>query len=1012
MVDAKQLITSAMSSLSDNPDLASLPDLQADKLTAFQALGIAASKPLPNEETFLQLMEIIGRHYGWVKGRLISLRDTRIEGKHELNWVHPTKFDSDLHDQTWNNELVPIICRQRDGGIIFNHESEEGLELYFPERKPGIEAYVGVPLLVNGECSATVEFFAAETIADLPNELDVLTHGVALMGLVVERGDAQARLRESERRFRGLFDQSVQLIALLKPDGTVIDINNTALEFVPGEYDQIIGKKFWEASLWPPLVDGHLDLETAVQRAGDGQIIRFETSVTGKKSETVVLDLTIKAVRNEGGEAVLLVAEGREITKLHAALQELRQTEQKLGEAQRIANLGHWEYSFKDGQATYSDIVWELFALEPQVVQGSAEQFINRIYPDDLSDLQRAITRSIRTGRPFEHQFRFIRDDESIGMVYTAGNTVMDEAGMPLRMTGIIQDISGRRQLEDSLAQSVERLSGLNLIGQIVATSNDLPAIYQSILSAGRKLLNSDTMVLFLHEGAELYVAAVDEEDRLNLDGIRISEHDGVAGNVWRAKSAVWLTGEDCREQRSSRLAAATSYEPESIIGVPVQWQDQFLGVLEVTHEHDHAFGDGDVSMMQSIANWIAIAIGKITQHETLQRRLQESEEIAAIGRALSQTLEPQVILDMIVNSAHDLVPRSDWAVIHILRGRPERLDPAAFAGDVEDLSDYVIDRNEGIAGLAIDEGRVINVGDTRIDPRSSTYARSTGLRSLLVAPIQSRNRALGTVSLHCMLPNAFTVEDERLLTILAAQAGLSIENTQLFDSQRRARLVAEMQRERLRVLADRIVTAQEEERLRISRELHDEAGQALTSLKISLDLIRSGLPPGLDTLNDRLADLANLTGNTMETLRTLAHDLRPPGLDAFGLNVALEGLCHDFAARTQLSVHYSGRDVPGLSTTTALSIYRFAQEALTNIAKHAEPQQVELNLTKEDKAMKLVIADDGKGFIIDQDSRVSNGIGLMSMQERIDLVGGSLEIVTAPNEGVRLTAVVPIESQ
>ena len=89
-----------------------------------------------------------------------------------------------------------------------------------------------------------------------------------------------------------------------------------------------------------------------------------------------------------------------------------------------------------------TDIVWNC-SLEPQVVQGSAEQFINRIYPDDLSDLQRAITRSIRTGRPFEHQFRFIRDDESIGMVYTAGNTVMDEAGMPLRMTGIIQDISG-----------------------------------------------------------------------------------------------------------------------------------------------------------------------------------------------------------------------------------------------------------------------------------------------------------------------------------------------------------------------------------------------------------------------------------------------------------------------------------------------------------------------------------------------------------------------------------------
>ncbi len=989
-----------------------MPELQTDKSTVFQALGIAAVKSLPNEDTLTLLMGIIGRHYGWVKGRLITRNDIGLDGPGELNWVHPTRFNPDLHDQDWNNELVHVICREGEAGVVFNHKSGGGLGPYFSERQPGIEAYVGVPLLVKGQCLGAAEFFAAESIARSPHLLDVLAHGVTLMGLVMERGDAQLRLRESERRFRGIFDQSVQLIALLKPDGTIIDINSTALELVPGHYDQIVGRKFWEVALWPPLTEGQIELETAVQRAAEGQIIRFETSAEDAKGETVVLDLTIKTVRNKRGEIALLVAEGREITKLHSALENLRQTEQRLGEAQRIANLGHWEYSFKDEQATYSDIVWELFALEPQVVPGSTDQLINRIYPDDLGDLRRVITRAIRTGRPFEHQFRVIRDDGSIGMVYTAGNAVMDETGTPVRMTGIIQDISGRRQLEDSLAQSVERLSGLNQIGQLVATSYDLPAIFQKTLSVGRKLLNSDTMVLFLHRATELYVAAVDDEDRLGLRGIHIPEDDGIAGDVWSTRSLVWVTGEECRAKRSSLLATTAAYEPGSLIGVPVLWQDQFLGVLEITHEHDNAFSDGDVGMLQSIANWIAIAIGKSSQHETLQRRLQESDEIVAIGRALSQTLEPQVILDMIVTSAHDLVPRSDWAVIHILRGRPERLEPAAFAGEVDDLSDYVIERDEGIAGIALAEGRVITIGDTRIDLRSSVYARRTGLRSLLVAPIQSRNRALGTISLHCMLPNAFTMEDERLLTILAAQAGLTIENTQLFDSQRRARMVAEMQRERLRVLADRIVTAQEEERLRISRELHDEAGQALTSLKISLDLIRSGLPQGLDTLNDRLADLAQLTGNTMETLRRLAHDLRPPGLDAFGLNVALEGLCHDFAARTQLSVHYNGCEVPGLSTTTALSIYRFAQEALTNIAKHAESQRVDVNLTKEDKIMKLVIADDGKGFVNDPDSRAGDGIGLVSMHERIDLIGGSLEIVTAPNEGVCLTAVVPIESQ
>ncbi len=109
---------------------------------------------------------------------------------------------------------------------------------------------------------------------------------------------------------------------------------------------------------------------------------------------------------------------------------------------------------------------------------------------------------------------------------------------------------------------------------------------------------------------------------------------------------------------------------------------------------------------------------------------------------------------------------------------------------------------------------------------------------------MQTKNRRLGTITLHCRQPYAFTDINERLLSILASQAGLAIENAALFDSQRRARLVAELQRKRLRTLTERLVSIQEEERLRISRELHDEAGQALTSLKISLDLLQKGLPP------------------------------------------------------------------------------------------------------------------------------------------------------------------------
>jgi signal transduction histidine kinase len=202
---------------------------------------------------------------------------------------------------------------------------------------------------------------------------------------------------------------------------------------------------------------------------------------------------------------------------------------------------------------------------------------------------------------------------------------------------------------------------------------------------------------------------------------------------------------------------------------------------------------------------------------------------------------------------------------------------------------------------------------------------------------------------------------------------------------------------------------AQEEERLRISRELHDEAGQALTSLKISLDLLRNNLLPEQTPLQSRVADLSALTGETMENLRALAHDLRPPGLDAFGLNVALEGLCHDFAGRAGIKVHYAGNEIPDLPTTVALSLYRFTQEALTNVAKHAEAQNVTVVLERETNWLSLAIADDGRGFAFEPDAR-QRGVGLVSMQERTDLLGGVLDIDTAPGKGTRLTARVPLE--
>ena len=172
-------------------------------------------------------------------------------------------------------------------------------------------------------------------------------------------------------------------------------------------------------------------------------------------------------------------------------------------------------------------------------------------------------------------------------------------------------------------------------------------------------------------------------------------------------------------------------------------------------------------------------------------------------------------------------------------------------------------------------------------------------------------------------------------------------------------------------------------------------------------------LPPEASDLWTRLGEAVTLADQTMERLRTLARDLRPPALDAAGINSTLDGLCRDFAARTRLAITYDGADELELSDPAQICLYRFLQEALTNVAKHAQANQVLVKLHADKRTVGLVVNDDGRGFDVQvklKESNQLNGIGLLGMQERLELLEGWLEIQSWPGQGTRLMAYIPLE--
>lgn len=256
---------------------------------------------------------------------------------------------------------------------------------------------------------------------------------------------------------------------------------------------------------------------------------------------------------------------------------------------------------------------------------------------------------------------------------------------------------------------------------------------------------------------------------------------------------------------------------------------------------------------------------------------------------------------------------------------------------------------------------------------------------------------------------------EERVVRIYGAAR--DITESKRIEAEK-ARLFEEVRegRERLRQLASQVVLAQEEERRRVSRELHDEAGQALTALKFSLEVMRTNLAKTeIDpvSLQEQVQEAVALCETTMAQIRSLAHNLRPAALDDLGLNHALQGFCEDFASHTQLTIDYQGLALPPLSNGTDIGLYRFLQEALTNVAKHAGASQVRVALAREDHTVTLLVEDDGRGFdeqMIPSGANQARGMGLLGMQERLELLDGGLEIMSQPGQGTRLLARVPLK--
>ena len=219
---------------------------------------------------------------------------------------------------------------------------------------------------------------------------------------------------------------------------------------------------------------------------------------------------------------------------------------------------------------------------------------------------------------------------------------------------------------------------------------------------------------------------------------------------------------------------------------------------------------------------------------------------------------------------------------------------------------------------------------------------------------------------------------------------------------------------ENLRYLASQLLTAQDRERKRISRELHDSAAQELSALKIGLENLQDDLlEKSVEEFSQRISQLLQKLHRTLSSIRTLSYDLRPPDLEHFGLVQAIKTHCEEFTARTDIKVDFmaAGMEPGHLDDEAAINLYRIIQEGLTNVWRHTQAMNVNIRLVASFPKIILRLEDDGQGFDVMEQEASRHGdkhLGLLGMRERVALLGGKIKIESQLTKGTKISIEIP----
>ena len=784
---------------------------------------------------------------------------------------------------------------------------------------------------------------------------------------ITARKHAEEAARESEQRLRRMFDSSQIPMCFTDGKGLLLETNEAFQRLLGYTSEELEGTSCESYTHPEDLERSAHALREQADRTGG---FRLEKRYVRKDGDIVWADLSWTVLEDDHGGPLMSFVIAQDISERKRAEQALRESEERFRRLAENAPDVVWRYRVSPEPAWefVNPTVSKMLGYAPEDFYADPELALEIVHPDDRPLLDEVVQARV----PIDVVLRWRHRDGQIVFTEMRSAPVLEEDGTLVAVDAIARDITQRRLSEQALREADQQVR-LALEGsKMVAWDLDLD-------TDSCRWIGNDSESTF---------------------GLSLSELPRSLSEV------VELVHPDDRPQFEATIPERRERG---------SWEIEFRiagrsGVVRWVTSRGAVIRDKSGKPVRVLGTWVDITERKEAERK-LATRARQQAAVVELGRVALAGTPPDELMEHLVTIVAETLDVEYAKVLALLPSGSELLLRAGVGWEEGLVGSAVVSSGlESQAGYTLIQRGPVVVEDLREESRfhGPPLLFEHGVVSGLSVVIPGGEQPFGVLGAHTKAQRHFDEDDANFLQAIAHVLSEALEwNQTKNELTRSVDLLRRTDEERRNLLA-RLVTAQEEERQRIALDIHDDSVQVMTALALRLDLLRQRIA---DTeLLRAVEEAADTVRASIRRLRQLIFQLRPPALDRDGLGAALhlylDELKHDRGLDYHLESQLSTEPAPEARAV----LFRIAQEALLNVAKHAGATRVDVEVGRVNGGVLVRIVDDGKGFSPDfaRSAAASGHLGLFSMRERAELAGGWCRVESDAGEGTTVEAFVP----